>query len=80
MAKCNDYNYSKDNNDELLSVVEETQWNRNINMQLRTAENVFYQRRIGTFSYEGFIGYLNFDKRSQCWHKVKLINFLTSLR
>ncbi len=32
-------------------------------MQLRTAENVFYQHRVGTFDDEEFSGYRNFYKR-----------------
>jgi hypothetical protein len=34
----------------------------NTMVQLRTAENVFYQHRVGTFDDEGFIGYRNFYK------------------
>jgi len=47
---------------EPLNEEQEFQLTRNISMQLRAGENVFYQHRIGTLSDEEFAGYRNFYK------------------
>jgi hypothetical protein len=54
----------KENNGESLNELEQAQLQLNIAMQLRSAENVFYQYRIGTLSNEEFTGYRIFYKRS----------------
>ena len=53
----------KENNGESLNELEQAQLQLNIAMQLRSAENVFYQYRIGTLSNEEFTGYRIFYKR-----------------
>lgn len=47
---------------EALNNVEVALLESNITLQLRSAENVFYQHRIGTLSDEEFTGYRNFYK------------------
>lgn len=53
----------KRDRDETLNDVEAQMLRLNLSMQIRSAENVFYQHRIGTLSDEEFIGYRNFYKR-----------------